>query len=72
LPWPAHAEARREAGVGVIAAQVREDEQGLPTTGEAAPAGADATPMIREETGKTLQSTAGRINRGRVDKHSSS
>ncbi|GGT33267.1 hypothetical protein GCM10010207_36680 [Streptomyces atratus] len=65
-------ETRREAGVGVTAAQVREDEQGLPATGKTAPAGADLAPVAREQTGKTLQGAAGQIDGRRVDKHESS
>ncbi|GAB1329186.1 hypothetical protein ACE1SV_35250 [Streptomyces sennicomposti] len=65
-------ETRREAGVGVTAAQVREDEQRLPATGEAAPAGADLAPVPRKQTGKTLQGAAGQIDGRRVDKHESS
>lgn len=50
------AESCREAGVGVTAAQMREDKERLPATGEAAPAGADLTLVLRQETGK-LQRT---------------
>jgi hypothetical protein len=63
------AKTRCEAAVGVAAAQVGQDEQGLPATGQATPPGADATAVACEETGEVLQSAAGQIDAGRVDKH---
>lgn len=58
-----------EAGVGVAAAQVGQDEQGLPATGQATPPGADPTTVTCEETRQVLQGAAGQIDTGRADKH---
>lgn len=63
------AEACDEAGVGVAAAQVGQDEQGLPASGQATPPGADPVAVACEETGEVLQGAAGQIDTGRVDKH---
>lgn len=62
------AETRCEAGVGVAAAQVGQDEQGLPTAGQATPPGVEPTAVTCKETGEMLQGAAGRIDTGRVDK----
>ncbi len=58
-----------EAGVGVAAVQVGQNEQSLPTGGQATPPGADPTAMTCEKTGEAWQGAAGRIDAGRVDKH---
>lgn len=59
----------RKPAVGVAAAQVGQDEQGLPATGQAAQPGADPVAVTCEETGEVLQGTTGQINTGRVEKH---
>lgn len=41
-----------EAGVSVTAAQVRQDEQGLPAAGEAKPPGADTESVNYEKAGE--------------------
>lgn len=48
-------EACCETGVGVAPAQVCQDEQGLPATGQATPPGADLTAVACEETGEVVQ-----------------
>ncbi|MGY3680508.1 hypothetical protein ACVWXU_004131 [Streptomyces sp. TE33382] len=63
------AETCCEAGVGVTAAQVGQDEHCLSAPGQATPPGADPTAVTCEETGEVLQGAAGQIDTGRVNKH---
>jgi len=51
------------------AAQVSQDEQGLPIRGQAPPAGADLSAALGELPGQEAQVRAGQIDRGRVGKH---
>ncbi len=48
--------------MGVAAAQVGQDEQGLPAAGQATPPGADPATVTCEETGEVLQGAAGQID----------
>lgn len=59
-------ESCREADVSVAAAQVSEDEQGLPTASKASPAGTDAKAVTCEKRGAPGQhSWTGRWRTGR-------
>lgn len=51
-----------ETGVGVAAAKVCQDEQGLPATGQATPPGADLLAVACEEAGEVAQGAAGQID----------
>lgn len=53
----------------MAAAQVGQDEEGLPATRQATPSGADPAAVTCEKAGEVLQGAAGRIDAGRVDKH---
>ncbi|MGX8280253.1 hypothetical protein [Streptomyces sp. PBSH9] len=55
-------QTRGETGVSVTAAQAGQDEQGLPTEGQATPAQTDPTAVTCERTGEMPQSTAGQID----------
>jgi hypothetical protein len=57
-----NAETCCETGVGVAAAQVGQDKQGLPAAGQATPPGADPTTVTCKETGEMLQGAAGQID----------
>jgi 2-polyprenyl-3-methyl-5-hydroxy-6-metoxy-1,4-benzoquinol methylase len=50
-----YAEGGREPGVGVTAAQVGQDEQGLPVRGQAPPAGADLSAALGKLPGQEAQ-----------------
>ena len=63
------AEAGREAGVGVAAAQVGQDEQGLPAGRSGDATGSRSDDGDLRGTGEVLQGAAGQIDTGRVDKH---
>lgn len=63
------AETCCEAGVGVAAAQVGQDEQGLSAVGQATPPRADAAAVTCEKTREVAQGAAGRTDGGRVERH---
>lgn len=65
----ADVERRGKPGVGVTAAQVGEDQQGLTWRGQAPPAGAQLTPVLGEQPAQEPQARTGKVDRGRVDKH---
>ncbi|GAA4899809.1 catechol 2,3-dioxygenase-like lactoylglutathione lyase family enzyme [Streptomonospora salina] len=64
-----HAEAGGEAGVGVPAAQVGQDEQGLAARAQEPPAGARLLAVLIQAGGQVAQGLAGHVDGGGVDKH---
>nr|WP_199443607.1 hypothetical protein [Umezawaea beigongshangensis] len=63
------ADAGGEAGAGVAAAQVGQDQQCLASGVEPAPPAADPPSMRGQLPGEELKVRTGQVDRGRADKH---
>ncbi|CAM5293127.1 hypothetical protein SDIAM26S_00882 [Streptomyces diastaticus subsp. diastaticus] len=63
------AEARCEAGVGVAAAQVGQDQQGLPGRRSDDATAIRSNDVTCEKTAEVLRGGAGQIDAGQTDKH---